>query len=254
MSADKLTGRRILVTGAGRGIGRAIAIGLARAGAEVICASLHAAHADATAGAITAESGRATSLPIDVGSRASVEEGLERAWRDATPINGLVHAAGVSATTPFLSIPDEEWRLILKTNLDGTFHVCQALARRMVKARLSGALVVVTSQLARVAATGKAHYVASKGGAETLTRAMALELAPHGIRVNALAPGLTDTDMVRSQLEADPAYVERSLARIPLGRLSRPEEIVGAAAFLLSDDASYATGSTLVVDGGYLAT
>lgn len=248
------TRKRVLVTGAGRGIGRAVALGLAREGVEVICASLHASNVEQLRQAIDREGGRARAREMDVASRDSVEEAIDWAWHEAGPINGLVHAAGVSGTRPFLSITFEEWRRIIGTNLDGTFHVCQTLARRMVEAGTPGSLVVISSQLAHVAALGKAHYVASKGGVETLMRAMALELAPHGIRVNALAPGLTDTDLVRPSLAADAEYAERTLKRIPLNRIAKPEEIAAAASFLLSDGASYVTGSTLVVDGGYLAT
>jgi len=245
---------RVLVTGASRGIGRAIALALAVRGWEVICTSRDPLKGRRTADAISDTGGRAIACEMDVASRASAEKAISWAWREMGPIDGLVHAAGISATTPFVAIPGEEWRTVIETNLGGTFNVCQALARRMVESEVPGAFVIVTSQLARVAASGKAHYAASKGGVETLVRVMAIELARHHIRVNALAPGLTDTEMVRPRLAADLEFRRQMLSRIPLGRLGQPEEMTAAAAFLLGNEASYVTGSTLTVDGGYLAT
>lgn len=246
--------KRVLVTGAGRGIGRAIAVGLAREGIEVVCVSVHGANVEETSTAIGREGGWARAHQMDVASRTSVEEAIDWAWQEAGPIDGLVHAAGMSTTQPFLSMSVAEWHKIVRTNLDGTFHVCQALARRMVQEGAPGSFVVLSSQLARVAASGKAPYVASKGGVESLMRAMALELAQYGIRVNALAPGVTDTDLVRHRLATDAEYANQTLQRIPLNRIAAPEEMAAAASFLLSDGASYVTGSTLVVDGGYLAS
>jgi len=155
------------------------------------------------------------------------------------------------AITDFLDLDPAVWDRIIAVNLTGMFHLGQAAARQMVRQGSGGSIINVTSQLAEVARPERAAYVASKGGGRSLTHAMALELAPHGIRVNAIAPGPTLTGLTRAGY-ADPERRRATIAQIPLGRLGEPEDIVGAILFLASDESRWVTGSTVTVDGGYL--
>jgi len=163
----------------------------------------------------------------------------------------LLDCAGVSQTAPFLDLDPGEWNRVIAVNLTGMFYLGQAAAQQMVRQGSGGSIINVTSQLAEVARPERAAYVASKGGGRSLTQAMALELAPHGIRVNAIAPGPTLTGLTRSSY-ADPERRRATIAQIPLGRLGEPEDIVGAILFLASDGSRWVTGSTVTVDGGYL--
>jgi len=150
-------------------------------------------------------------------------------------------------------MPEEEWDRVLNTNLKGQFLVGQAVARHMVE-QGAGSIINTSSQLAEGAANpGSSHYLASKGGSRMLTRGMAVDLAPHGVRVNALAPGVTRTNLTGRTPENDPDWYQWVLTRIPMQRLGQPEDLVGACLFLASDDSLYVTGATIVVDGGYTA-
>jgi NAD(P)-dependent dehydrogenase (short-subunit alcohol dehydrogenase family) len=164
-------------------------------------------------------------------------------------VDVLVNNAGTLSRFAFLDLPFEEWQRVLRTNLDGYFLVGQAVARHMVATGTRGSIVNVTSGNQAVLAPNGTHYVVSKTGAWALTRQMALELAPYGIRVNALAPGLTETDLNRTDL-ANPEYRQGRLERIPLDMLGEPEDQVGALVYLVSDAARYVTGTAVVVDGG----
>jgi NAD(P)-dependent dehydrogenase (short-subunit alcohol dehydrogenase family) len=164
-------------------------------------------------------------------------------------IDILIHAAGVQSRIPFLKLSFDEWRRVLATNLDGAFAVGQAVARRMVDAGSGGAMVFVSSVAQEGVAPNMTHYAVSKAGLLSLVRMMAYELAPHRVRVNALAPGLTETDINRADL-ADQGFREMRMSRIPLGFIGEPDDQVGAALFLVSPEARYVTGSCVTVDGG----
>jgi NAD(P)-dependent dehydrogenase (short-subunit alcohol dehydrogenase family) len=251
--STRLVGKRAIVTGAASGNGRAIALGLARAGARVALLDRDGAGAAAAAAAIGAAGGAATAHRCDVSSPPEVEAALADALAALGGIDVLVNNAGVAGRGGgFLELTLEEFDRVMAVNLRGAFHVALVVARAMA-AGGGGSIINITSNLSFVAAEGSAHYAASKGGLLLLTRGMALDLARHNIRVNALAPGLMLTEMTRTRYEGDPAWWGEREARIALGRIGQPEELVGAAVFLASDESSYVTGSSLVVDGGYTA-
>jgi len=247
----RVEGKVALVAGAGGGIGGAGAIGLAREGAVVVCADIDGAAAEATAAQIRTARGRSAALSLDVHDRAAVGSAVATAVREFGRLDALLDCVGVSQTAAFLDLDAGEWERIIAVNLTGMFHLGQAAARQMVRQGGGGSIINVTSQLAEVARPERAAYVASKGGGRSLTHAMALELAPHGVRVNAIAPGPTLTGLTRASY-ADPERRRATIAQIPLGRLGEPEDIVGAILFLASDESRWVTGSTVTVDGGYL--
>ncbi|MBV8934857.1 MAG: glucose 1-dehydrogenase [Alphaproteobacteria bacterium] len=247
----RVQGKIALVAGAGGGIGGAGALGLAREGAAVICADIDNAAAAATAAQIRAAGGRATALGLDVRDRPAIDSAVASAVREFARLDVLLESVGVSQTAPFLDLDPGEWERVIAVNLTGMFHLGQAAARQMVRHGGGGSIINVTSQLAEVARPERSAYVASKGGGRSLTHAMALELAPHGVRVNAIAPGPTLTGLTRASY-ADPERRRATVAQIPLGRLGEPEDIVGAILFLASDESRWVTGSTVTVDGGYL--
>jgi NAD(P)-dependent dehydrogenase (short-subunit alcohol dehydrogenase family) len=247
----RVEGKVVLVAGAGGGIGGAGAEGLGREGAAVVCTDIGMAGAEATAARIRAAAGRATALTLDVRDRAAVDAAVVAAVREFGRLDVLLDCAGVSQTAAFLDLDPGEWDRIIAVNLTGMFHLGQAAARQMVRQGSGGSIINVTSQLAEVARPERAAYVASKGGGRSLTHAMALELAPHAIRVNAIAPGPTLTGLTQASY-ADPERRRATIAQIPLGRMGEPEDIVGAILFLASDESRWVTGSTVTVDGGYL--
>ncbi|MCC7370034.1 MAG: glucose 1-dehydrogenase [Chloroflexi bacterium] len=245
-----LRGRRAIVTGGGRGIGRAIVLGLARNGADVaVVYRQDGASADATAAAARDFGVRAITIQASIGDGASSRDVVERVVAELGGVEILVNNAGVMTRIPFLELPEEEWRRVLGTNLDGNFLMGQAVARQMVASGTRGAIVNITSVNQTICSPNLAHYVVSKAGALALTRQMAFELAPYGIRVNAVAPGLTETDINRKDL-ADPAFREMRLGRIPLHRMADTDDHANAVVFLVSDAAKYVTGEFISPDGG----
>jgi NAD(P)-dependent dehydrogenase (short-subunit alcohol dehydrogenase family) len=247
---SRVEGKVALVAGAGGGIGGAGAEGLAREGAAVVCADIEAAAAEATAARIQAAGGRVIAMALDVRDRAAVDAAVAAAVREFGRLDVLLDCAGVSHGRNFLDLDHGEWERVMSVNLTGMFHLGQAAARQMVRQGGGGSIINVTSQLSEVARPERAAYVASKGGGRSLTHAMALDLAAHGIRVNAIAPGPTLTGLTQASY-SDPERRQATIALIPLGRLGDPQDLVGAILFLASDESRWATGSTLTVDGGY---
>jgi NAD(P)-dependent dehydrogenase (short-subunit alcohol dehydrogenase family) len=248
--AADLRCRRAIVTGGGRSIGRALALGLARSGADVaIVYRERADAAESAAAEARTHNVRAIAVQADTGDETQVQRMVERVVAELGGVDILVNNAGVQSRIPFLKLPYQEWRRVVGTNLDGYFLVGQAVARQMVEAGHGGAIVNVTSTGQDAVAPNMTHYNVSKAGALKLTHQMAYELAPHGIRVNALAPGLTETDINRDDLK-DETFRAGRLSRIPLGFIGTPEDQVGAVLYLVSDDARYVTGECIRVGGG----
>lgn len=248
--AGRLAGRTIVVTGAARGIGAAIARGVSAAGATVACIDVDEDGARSTAAALE----DALAFGCDLTDFAAVED-VGRAVRSRLGrIDGLVTAAGGSRgeARPFLAIDPADWHTMIDRNLTSTFHTALVFARLMAPEG-AGSIVLVSSQLSGVVRPGLAHYGAAKGAVNQLVRGMAVDLGPAGIRVNAIAPGPTETPG-NADWFARPDIQEQHARQIPLGRVARPEEMAGAAIHLLSDESSYTTGAIIVVDGGYTLT
>lgn len=244
----RLDGRRALVTGAGRGIGLAAAAALAQAGAEVTLAARSAGEIEAAARAIRDEGGRAQALVLDVGDLAAVKAAIA-----ATPaFDVLVNNAGTNRPKPFAEVTEDDYDAVLDLNLKAAFFVAQAVAGRMLEAGVKGSIVNLTSQMGHVGGARRSLYCASKWGLEGLSKAMALDLAPHGIRVNTIAPTFIETPLTRPFFE-DKAFLDSVLSKIKLGRLGQVEDLMGAVVFLASDASALMTGSSLVVDGGWTA-
>jgi NAD(P)-dependent dehydrogenase (short-subunit alcohol dehydrogenase family) len=244
-----LSGKIVLVTGAQQGIGRAIALHCAAAGADVAVNWLddEGAASDIT-GEIRAAGRRALTVRSDLGRLAEIEAMVATAEEGLGPIDVLVNNAGVFPRVPFLELGESDWDFVLDVNLKGTCFCAQAVAKRMVAAGRPGAIINLTSGAAYRGSPRGAHYCASKGGVVSLTRQMALELAPHRIRVNAIAPGLTDTAQPR--YGSSEAEIAATAQAIPLGRIAQPDDIAGTAVFLASDEAGFTTGQILHVNGG----
>lgn len=243
MSEDRIA----LVTGAAQGIGLACAQALANDGCKVVLSDVNAAGAEAQAARI----GGATAIACDMGDPAQVDALFERIASDIGPVSVLVNNAGIALPHTFLDYTLEAFRRVIDVNLTGSFHAMQKAARMMVESGIRGSIVNMSSINAQVAIPGIPAYCASKGGVMQLTKAAALALAPHGIRVNAVGPGSIDTEMMAG-VNANPEAMKTAMSRTPLKRMGTAEEIANVVAFLASDKASYVTGETVYVDGGRL--
>ena len=244
----RLDGKRALVTGAGRGIGLAAASALAQAGAHVTLVARTVAEIEAAAQAIRARGDQAAVLPLDVtdvgAARAAVAQ--------AAPFDILVNNAGMNRPAPFVDVTVEDFDAILSLNVRAAFFMAQAVARRLIEAERPGSIINVSSQMGHVGAARRSVYCASKHAVEGFTKAMAIELAPHNIRVNSLGPTFLETPMTRPFF-ANEAFRAEVLGKIKLGRLGQLEELTGALIFLACDASSLMTGSALVLDGGWTA-
>jgi 2-dehydro-3-deoxy-D-gluconate 5-dehydrogenase len=246
-----LDGKRALVTGASRGLGRAIAEALATAGADVACASTTLSGTDATAGAVRERGRQAWQLAADLAEAEGPGRLAEEAERVAGPIDILVNNAGAIRRHPAIRFPLEDWSLVLRTNVDAVFVLCQRLGASMIE-RGAGKIITVASLLSFSGGITVPAYAASKHAVAGLTRALANEWGRHGVQVNALAPGYFRTDNTRA-LQDDPVRAPEILARIPAGRWGEPPDLGGAAVFLASAASNYVNGHVLVVDGGWMA-
>lgn len=246
-----LAGRRAVVTGASRGLGRAIAVALADAGADVVCVSSRAGGAAETAAAVRALGREAWELAADVADRDALLGMADEAERLAGEVDVLVNNAGTIRRHPAVDHPAADWDLVLRTNLDAVFLLSQRLGRGMV-ARGRGKIVNVASLLSFQGGITVPGYAASKHAVAGLTKALANEWARHGVQVNAVAPGYMRTDNTQA-LREDATRSEQILARIPAGRWGEPEDLAGAVLFLAAPASDYVNGHVLVVDGGWMA-
>ena len=244
-----LSGRSAIVTGAAKGIGRACAEALAAEGARVAVTDVDLEAAKATAAAIGEA---AVPIGCDVADDASVAAMVQTAIEALGPISVLVNNAGIAIGKDFLDLTVEEFEKVIAVNLTGTFRTTQAVARHMVAEGVKGSIVNMSSINAVVAIPAIAAYCASKGGVAQLTKASALALIDHGIRVNAVGPGSIMTDMMKGVAASEEA-MRKVMSRTPIGRVGEPSEIGDVVAFLASDKSSYITGETIYVDGGRLA-
>jgi NAD(P)-dependent dehydrogenase (short-subunit alcohol dehydrogenase family) len=245
-----LTGKRSLVTGGGRGIGRAIALALAGAGADVAITSRKAEDAEPVARDIRAKGRASLALSLDVRDGASIGACFDRLAREWGTIDILVNNAGTNVPTDLPSLDEEGWDTVVDTDLKGVAFVTQAALPLLPD---GGRVVNVASIYGVLGRVERIAYSAAKGGVVTLTKSLALELAPRGITVNAVGPSLIETDLTRERMRKDPGFREVEIARTPLGRLGTVEDVAGAVVYFASAEAGFVTGQLLLVDGGTAA-
>ena len=247
----RLKGKVALVTGAARGIGRGIAEVFAAEGADVVVNDVdHLEQAEQVAASIKSAGRRAVTVQADVARRDQVEPMFDRVWKELGPIDILVNNAGIETIVPFLELSDEQWTRLVDVNLRGAWLCSQVFCRRVVAEHRKAAIVNIGSIQAAKVLPGRTHYAPTKLGLEALTRNMSAEMTPQGIRVNCIHPGLIETPMTEWVMK-DPAILPIVLGQISMGRAGQPREIGAVAAFLVSDEASYLTGQSVFVDGGW---
>jgi NAD(P)-dependent dehydrogenase (short-subunit alcohol dehydrogenase family) len=247
----KLKGKVALVTGASRGIGRGIAEVFADEGADVAVNYFATPKgAEDVAAYVRSKGRRAITVKADVAKRAEVEPMIERVWKELGPIDILVNNAGIETIVPFLELTDEQWTRLNDVNLRASWLCSQVFCRRAVAEGRKGSIVNIGSVQSAKALPGRTHYAPTKLGMEAQTRNMSVEVAPLGIRVNCVHPGLIETDMTDWVMKS-PDILPQVLAQISLGRAGTPRETATVVAFFASDEAQYVTGQSLIVDGGF---
>ena len=244
----RLDGRRALVTGAGRGLGLACAAALAEAGAAVTLAARTGPEVETVAAALRERGLSAQGLALDVRDTAAVRTAME----SGEAFDILVNNAGTNKPGPFVDVTEENFDLVMGLNVRAAFFTAQAFARRLMGEARPGVIINMSSQMGQVGAANRTIYCASKHAVEGFTKALAVELAPHGIRVNSIAPTFIETPLTRPYFE-DPTFRKETLAKIKLGRLGKVEDLMGAVVYLASDAAALVTGTSLIVDGGWTA-
>ncbi|MBC8161658.1 MAG: SDR family oxidoreductase [Roseiflexaceae bacterium] len=247
----RLSGKTAIVTGAAAGNGQAIALRFAEEGCNLALSDVNLSAVQETAAQCTALGVRASAERTDVTARAEVEMMVEAAWANFGTVDILVNNAGIFFNAAFDEMSDDQWRRMLDTNLTSVFLVSQTVIRHWLAAERGGAIVNLASISSSVAFTRSAHYCAAKAGVTALSRCLALEYGPRGVRSNCLAPGIIETAMTRPAL-GDPATVTDWMRRIPLKRVGQPRDVADGALFLASDESAYITGDMLYIDGGWM--
>lgn len=250
----RLSGKTAIVTGSRRGIGRAIVLAMAREGANVVVSDISREDCQKVVGEIEKLGRKGLALKCDVSDSEDVEDMVKRTVTEFGRVDILVNNAGIMDFKPFLELTDEEWDKTLNVNLKGQFLCARAAGRVMIKNKWGRIINIasISSGGCGIAFPLIAHYTASKGGVMALTEALAMELTPQGINVNAICPGAIDTDISRGVKES--GQLAQVLVRIPKGRLGQPEEIGNLAVFLASEEADYISGAAIVIDGGWLTS
>jgi NAD(P)-dependent dehydrogenase (short-subunit alcohol dehydrogenase family) len=246
--SSRLDGKRALVTGGGRGIGLAAASALAQAGAHVTLAARTKSEIDEAAAAIRARGDKADVLVLDVTDLTATQAAISK----AEPFNILINNAGTNRPKMLMDVSIDDFDVVMGLNVRAAYFVAQAVARRLLEAKQTGSIINISSQMVHVGAARRTVYCASKHAMEGFTKAMAIELAPHNIRVNSLGPTFLETPMTKPFFE-NKAFRDEVLGKIKLGRLGQLDELTGAIVFLASDASSLMTGSALVLDGGWTA-
>jgi len=249
-----LSGKVAIVTGARRGMGRTHSLLLAQAGAKVVVSDIDLEECEQVVVEIEEAGGEAIAIKCDVTNKKEIDGMVSTAIKKFGKIDILVNNVGICQFKPFVDLTDEDWEKTININLRGYYWCAKAVAPEMIKQKFGRIINIASIAAGQVGVgfQGLTHYCASKGGIVAFTEALALELAPYNITVNAIAPGVIDTPMVAS-VKMDPKTLEAIMARIPLKRMGRPEEISGLVVFLASDEASYITGDMIIVDGGYMS-
>jgi len=247
----RINGKVAFVTGAGSGNGREISRVLAREGADVAVADIDLGGIEKTAKMIEETGRRALAVEMDVTNSIQIDRAVKKIVEELGAIDILVNNAGVISHMPFLEMSEKAWDKVVDVNLKGVFLCSQAVARHMVERKMGGKIINISSIAFWLAYPSACHYAASKGGVVQLTKSMAVELAPYKINVNAVAPGTIDTPMTERGLSTPQARAAE-IARIPWGSIGKPKDVAYSVLFLASDEAEYVTGTTLVVDGGWI--
>lgn len=248
----RLLHKRVLITGGARGIGQGIAERFGQEGAKLFLLDRNEADLERTVQSLRSQGIEAESCICDLGAKEELARAADLAWGRWDGIDVLVNNAGIAVREPFIEISDDHWDSILNVNLNAVFRLSRAVAGRMVERNIAGSIVNMASKNALAGSSMLAHYNSSKGGVRLLTESMAVELAPYGIRVNAVAPGFIDTPLDRELKQKSNQELVLT-SRTPMGRLGTVEEVANVFLFLASDEASYVTGTTVTVDGGHLA-